>query len=156
MLGNGFRDMVFREAPVTTVEGMKGLRMRAPEAHVWIRMFELLGARPVPITWVEVYTGLQTGVADGLDGPALAILDIKVNEVTKALVKTQHMFTSMCLTINEDRFSSLSEEDRDAISEAATEATSWSSQYAREQAETAYGGKALGRRWRGKGVRLGL
>ena len=42
MSGLGFRDMIFRGEPVTTVAGMEGLKMRAPEAHLWIRMFELL------------------------------------------------------------------------------------------------------------------
>ena len=65
----GFRDMLFVQKKIETVEQMRGLKMRSPEAWAWIRMYELLGARPTPITWGEVYSGLQTKIVDGMDTP---------------------------------------------------------------------------------------
>ncbi len=124
-VGLGFRDMLFRGDPVTTVAGMKGLRMRSPEDKVWIRMFQLLGAKPTPVTWGEVYTAMQTGVADGLDSPAQAALDMKFQEVTKSLVRTSHMFGSMLIDMNKDKFNALSDADKKVIKDAAKEATDW-------------------------------
>ena len=49
--------------------------MRSPEAHLWIRMFELLKARPTPVTWGEIYTAMMTGVAAGLEAPPLSVTD---------------------------------------------------------------------------------
>src|SRR5262245_52091736 len=91
----GFRDMLFRGDPIRSASGMKGVKMRSPEVLVWIRMFEALGARPTPVTWGEVYSAMQTGIAEGLEAPAMTVLDNKLNEVVKSLVRTQHMFASM-------------------------------------------------------------
>jgi tripartite ATP-independent transporter DctP family solute receptor len=126
-IGLGFRDMFFRGEPVADVGGMKGLRMRSPEANVWVRMFELMGARPTPVTWGEVYTAMQTGVADGLESPGMAALDMKFNEVTKSVVQTRHMFAPMSIVMNKGRFTRLSADHQKAIGAAATEACRWSS-----------------------------
>lgn len=136
--GLGFRDMLFRGDPVTNVAGMKGLKMRSPEAHLWIRMFELLGAKPTPVTWGEVYTAMQTGVAAGLEAPALAALDMKFNEVIKNLVRTQHMFSHGAIIINKNRYAKLSPEFQAALDSAGAEAGKWSSDFARSGADKAY------------------
>jgi tripartite ATP-independent transporter DctP family solute receptor len=122
----GFRHMLFREEPVTDVDGMKGLRMRSPEQNVWIRMFELVGARPTPVTWGEVYTAMQTGVAAGLETPAQAALDMHFDEVTSAMVLTNHMFGTMAISANEKTMPRLSREFREAVQAAAEEAAEWS------------------------------
>jgi len=103
----GFRDMLFRGAPIRDMADMKGVKMRSPEATMWFRMFELLGARPTPVTWGEVYTAMQTGVADGLESPPMVALDMKFNEVVKSLVKTNHMFASMGIFANSTKLARL-------------------------------------------------
>ena len=122
----GFRDMLFRGDPVTEIHRMKGLKMRSPEAHVWIRMFELLGARPTPVTWGEVYTGMQTGVAEGLEAPAMVALDAKLNEVTRSVVRTRHMFATLAITINKSRLGRLSADQQRVVLAAGREAAMWS------------------------------
>lgn len=136
--GFGFRDMIFRGEPVTNVAGLEGMKMRAPEARLWIRMFELLGARPTPVTWGEVYTAMQTGVAAGLESPAVAALDMKFDEVTESLVKTQHMFGIMVVNINESRFDSLSPEFQDAILKAGWAAGDYFDDITKKEIESAY------------------
>lgn len=126
-LSLGFRDMLFRGEPVTDLAGMKGLRMRSPEANVWIRMFQLMGARPTPVTWGEVYTAMQTGVAEGLESPGMAALDMKFNEVTKSLVQTRHMFAPMALIINKARLARFNPEQQKMVMAAGAEAGHWSS-----------------------------
>jgi len=136
--GFGFRDMIFRGEPVLTVAGIAGMKMRAPESRLWIRMFELLGAKPTPVTWGEVYTAMQTGVADGLEAPAVAALDMKFDEVTSSVVKTQHMFGILAININETRFQSLSPEFQAAVVEAATVAADFFDADTLEQIKSAY------------------
>ena len=138
IFGFGFRDMIFRDEAIRDVADMAGVKMRSPEARLWIRMFELLGAKPTPVTWGEVYTAMQTGVAAGLEGPALAMLDMKFDEVTKVLVKTQHMFSTGALTINKNRFNKLSPEFQQAVLSAGAEASRWSSELARSGSADAY------------------
>jgi tripartite ATP-independent transporter DctP family solute receptor len=131
IVGVGFRHMLFRGEPVTKADNLKGMKMRSPESQVWIRMFELLGAKPTPVTWGEVYSAMQTGVAEGLESPALMVLDMKFHEVTKSLVKTNHMFGSMGISINKKSFERLSADFQKAVQEGAREAAHWSMQYAR-------------------------
>lgn len=115
----GFRDLMFKgDAPLTLAE-IAGKRMRTPENFVWIRMFELMGARPTPVTWGEVYTAMQTGVAEGFDTSAQAALDMKFFEVSDSLLKTQHMFGSMLFAMNENKFNALSAEHQEMIKKAA-------------------------------------
>jgi tripartite ATP-independent transporter DctP family solute receptor len=136
--GLGFRDMIFRGDPITDVAGMKGVKMRSPEAFLWIRMFELLEAKPTPVTWGEVYTAMQAGVASGLEAPALAALDMKFNEVTKSLVRTQHMFSILTISIHEGRFNELSPEHQEVVLAAGAEAIQWSNGYAKAEGAKAY------------------
>ena len=117
----GFRDLMFKgKAPLTLAE-IAGKRMRSSENFVWIRMFELMGTRPTPVTWGEVYTAMQTGVAEGFDTPPQAALDMKFNEVTDSLLKTQHMFGSMVFAMNENKFNALSAEKQELIKKAASD-----------------------------------
>jgi len=121
----GFRDLMFKgDAPLKLADA-SGKRMRTPENYVWIRMFELLGTRPTPVTWGEVYTAMQTGVAEGFDTSAAAAIDMKFNEVSNSLLKTQHMFGSMLFAMNEGRFGSLSPEDQELIRKAAVDAADY-------------------------------
>lgn len=46
----GFRDLMFVDDAPTTIAEIKGMRMRSPENFVWVRMFELLGTKPTPVT----------------------------------------------------------------------------------------------------------
>jgi tripartite ATP-independent transporter DctP family solute receptor len=118
----GFRDLLFTGEAPTTLAALKDRRMRSPENFVWIRMFELMGTRPTPVTWGEVYTAMQTGVAEGLDSPAATAIDMKFNEVTKSLLKTNHMFGSMLFAMNEAKFGALTPEQQAIIVSAAVEA----------------------------------
>jgi tripartite ATP-independent transporter DctP family solute receptor len=136
--GFGFRDMIFRGEPVTDIAGLEGMKMRAPESRLWIRMFELLGARPTPVTWGEVYTAMQTGVAEGLESPAVAALDMKFDEVTESVVLTQHMFGILAIMINENRFQSLKPEFQEAILAAGKTAADHFDTETKKQIESAY------------------
>lgn len=118
----GFRDLMFKGEAPTTLAGVAGKRMRSPENFVWIRMFELMGAKPTPVTWGEVYTAMQTGVAEGFDTSAAAALAMKFNEVTNSLLKTHHMFGSMLFAMNKAKLAALSPELQDTIRKAAVDA----------------------------------
>nr|WP_295467078.1 TRAP transporter substrate-binding protein [Mesorhizobium sp.] len=117
----GFRDLMFKGDAPLTLAGIAGKRMRSPENFVWIRMFELMGAKPTPVTWGEVYTAMQTGVAEGFDTSAQAALDMKFNEVSNSLLKTQHMFGSMLFAMNENKFAALSPDKQELLKKAAAD-----------------------------------
>lgn len=121
-LGLGFRNMFFTGEPVTTLAGMEGLKMRSPENFAWVKMYENMKALPTPITWGEVYTAMQVGVAQGFDAPPGAAANSKLHEVSKAMLKTNHMFAAMVFAMNKEKFNTLSAEDQALVVEAAVEA----------------------------------
>lgn len=124
----GPRDMMFKGEPVTSLAELQGLKMRSPEQFTWVRMFELLGARPTPVPWGEVYTAMQAGLVFGLDTPAQQALDMKFFEVSKSLSKTGHIFLLMTININKNKLASLKPEHRQAIMEAGKETCAWSNE----------------------------
>jgi tripartite ATP-independent transporter DctP family solute receptor len=139
-LGLGFRDLFFAAEPPTSLVGMNGLKMRSPELPSYITMFELMGTKPVPVTFGELYTAMQTGVADGFDAPPGTAVDNKFQEVSKGVLKSHHMFSALVFAMNKDRFSALSVEDQAAIVSAAEEAVARTTEDVTRPAEqAAYG-----------------
>ena len=65
-------------------------------------MVSSLGGKPTPLPWAEVYTALQTGVADGQMNPIPIIAFAKFDEVQKYLSITNHVITPYIWTINKD------------------------------------------------------
>lgn len=121
----GFFAFTNSKRPIKTVEDMKGLRIRTMTLPTHEAIISSLGGNPTPLPWAEVYTALQTGVADGEMNPIPIIAFAKFDEVQKYLSITNHVITPYIWTINQDFFNSLSPEHQEIVmwaSEVATEA----------------------------------
>ncbi len=55
------------EKPITKPEDLKGLKIRVQPSPTTIKMIELMGGSPTPISFGEVYTAMQQGVVDGAE-----------------------------------------------------------------------------------------
>ena len=121
----GFFAFTNSKRPIKTVEDMEGLRIRTMTLPTHQTMVSSLGGKPTPLPWAEVYTALQTGVADGQMNPIPIIAFAKFNEVQKYLSITNHVITPYIWTMNKGFYDGLSAEHRaliDWASEVATEA----------------------------------
>lgn len=134
----GFRDFAMRTKPIMSADDLKNAKMRAPEIWTWIRMYQLLGSRPTPITWGEVYTAMQSGVADGLDAPAANLVDNKLYEVTKYVTKAGVIDTPMAFTINKKLYDGLNAPQRAAVDQGAKTALAFGTEKSRELTANAY------------------
>lgn len=134
----GFRDFAMRKEPITSISSLKGKKMRAPEAWVWIRMYELLGAKATPITWGEVYTSLKAGIVDGFDAPAGNLVDNKFYEVTKHVTKAGVIHTPMLFIINKKKYNSLTPEQKKAADKAAEAGLALGTEESKKLAAQAY------------------
>ncbi|MCB1755298.1 MAG: DctP family TRAP transporter solute-binding subunit [Gammaproteobacteria bacterium] len=105
--------------PVETLDDMKGLRIRTMTLPTHEAIITSLGAKPTPLPWAEVYTALQTGVADGQMNPVPIIAFAKFDEVQKYLTLTQHIITPYVWFMNMDFYNSLSDEEKSVIDYAA-------------------------------------
>lgn len=121
----GFRHMITINKTMDSVDDFKNVKIRSPEDWVWIRMFQLLGAKPTPVTWAEAYTALQSGLVEGMECPAINVIDMHFYEQTKILTKTKHMFQTMALIVNDSFYKNFPEEHQTIITKAAREAVNW-------------------------------
>ena len=120
---NGIRHMTNSKRPITTVEDMKGLKMRTPPDTVLVDIMQSLGAEAQQIKFAELYVALQQGVVDGQENPLMNIHASKLYEVQKHLALTSHMFQMTPLLMSKRTWDRLSEADRQAVTEAAAQAT---------------------------------
>ena len=121
----GFFAFTNSKRPIKTVDDMKDLRIRTMTLPTHEAIISSLGGQPTPLPWAEVYTALQTGVADGEMNPVPIIAFAKFDEVQKYLSVTNHIITPYIWTINKEFYESLSPENKTLInwaSEVATEA----------------------------------
>jgi TRAP-type transport system periplasmic protein len=119
----GFRNMTSNSKAIQAPADMAGLRMRTMEIVPHQKMMESLGATPVPIPYLELYTSLQTGVVDGQENPPSNIILQRFYQVQGHMTETQHVMTVGAVITNEAWFQSLSEEQRKALLHADAEAS---------------------------------
>ena len=113
---------------VETLEDLKGLKIRVPEIPASLAAWEAMGATPTPMAFGEVYSALQTGVIDAQENPRALIASSKFQEVQKYLMKTDHVFGYVLLTMSDITYNKLTPEQQKAIEEAAKEATEYENQ----------------------------
>lgn len=99
-----------------------GLKIRTMESPPFIALYKALGATPVPMSINEVYTALQQGTIDGIDGSLPAQLEFKHIEVLEYAAVTDHVVLLFPFTVSEAWWQSLPDDLRQAIVEAEKEA----------------------------------
>ena len=106
--GSGFRQVYSKVKMIKNPEDMKGLKVRVPENPGLLALFSAFGAKTVTVTWTEVYTALQTGVADSCETELLSVEEAKLFEVMKYTTMLNHSYNIQPLIVNEKFFQSLS------------------------------------------------
>lgn len=115
----GFFAFTNSKRPIKTVDDMTGLRIRTMTLPTHEAMVSSIGAQPTALPWAEVYTALQTGVADGQMNPIPIIAFAKFDEVQKYLSVTNHVITPYVWFINQAFYDSLSADEQAVVDWAA-------------------------------------
>jgi TRAP-type transport system periplasmic protein len=118
----GFRFTYTKGKPITSLADFAGMRIRVPPSDIHRATFAALGANPTPMAFGEIYTGLQTGVVEGLENVNEFIYTPSLHEQLDYATRTNHMFEPWTILVNEQRLQSLTEADRSALLRAATQA----------------------------------
>ena len=108
-------------------EDMKGLKLRVPDAPLYVMYPKVVGAQATPIAFAEVYLALQNKTVDAQENPLPTIEAKKFYEVQSHINLTGHI-TEMLLTIVGGHvWKQLSDADKkvfeDVFREAAAKAT---------------------------------
>jgi C4-dicarboxylate-binding protein DctP len=114
----GFRHMTNSIRPIRTPDDMKGLKIRTMEIVPHRKLMESLGASPVPLPWLELYTSLQTKVVDGEETTLQNIVMGKLYQVQKHLTLTGHVMGVGAFLCNEKWYQSLPDDLKTVLIEA--------------------------------------
>ena len=107
---------------ITSPAELNRLRMRVPNVPLFVDVWTALGAQPTPMAFSEVFTALQNGTIEGQENPLALIQSASFNEVQSHVNMTEHVRSWIYLTIAEQVWDRLSEEDQGHVMEAARRA----------------------------------
>jgi tripartite ATP-independent transporter DctP family solute receptor len=117
----GFRHILSKNA-VTSLDGLKGLKIRVPQLRIWVDFWSMLGAAPTPLPYSEQYSALSTGIISAIDSDVFSVVGFKFYEQAKHLTLTGHWFLPKAVRVNAAWLDSLPDDLRAMVRETAKEA----------------------------------
>lgn len=118
----GARSVYTKDAPAESPADLVGKKIRVQESPVFLGMINAFGASPTPMSFGDVYTGLQSGVIDGAENNEISYFTQKHYEVAPFFSYTRHLIGADFLIINTETLGEMSAEDRTAFDEGWTQA----------------------------------
>lgn len=116
---NGPRSTTSKVKPIEKPEDLQGLKMRVMESPIFIDYYKTLGANPTPMSFTELYTGLQQGTVEAQENPPSLTFANKFYEVQKYSSIDEHVHNFLAFLINDNKFKSLSADDQKILTEEA-------------------------------------
>lgn len=116
---NGFREVTNNKKEIKQPSDLQGMKIRTMENHTHMATYSALGATPTAMAWGEIFSALQQGTVDGQENPLAIILTAKVYEVQKYISMIDLFYSPCVLMINEDKYNSLTDEQKRYFDEAA-------------------------------------
>lgn len=95
---------------IKSINDIKGLTIRVPDVPVFIKAWEILGAKPTPMALQEVFTALQQGTIQGEENPYDLINSLGFYEVQKYAYETEHVYQWIYALVGERQLKKLSPE----------------------------------------------
>lgn len=127
----GFRVMSTNKK-VSSFTDFKGQKIRTMENPYHLAFWKSIGASPTPMSFSEVYIGLQQHTIDAQENPYEVIVSNNLYEQQDYVIETNHLPHLITLIVNDEFFQDLSEEEQEIMTEAANTALT----YAREQSDS--------------------
>ena len=131
----GYADQGFRvmstNKNVKSIKDFKGQKIRTMENSYHLKFWKTLGANPTPMTFSEVYIGLQQGTIDAQENPYEVIVSSKLYEQQDYVVETNHLPHYISLIVSDEFYNSLSKDQQKIIDQASQIAK----KYAREASD---------------------
>ena len=109
------------DAGITTPADLKGLKIRVMSSPVFIDMYTTLGANATPMSFSELFTGLQQNTVEGQENPPTLIYASGFQQVQKYLTIDNHVHNFLPILTNEAWFNGLSAEDQAMVKECAAD-----------------------------------
>ncbi|HEX2020199.1 MAG TPA: sialic acid TRAP transporter substrate-binding protein SiaP [Aurantimonas sp.] len=101
--------------PIEKPEDMAGMKIRVPNAPLYMMFPKAVDANPTPIAFAEVYLALQQGTVDGQENPLPTIQAKKFHEVQSDISLTAHINDALLTIIGGPTWDQMDEGDREAL-----------------------------------------
>ena len=107
--------------PIRHPDDLQGIRIRFPNSPAYLANAESMGVEVVAVAFEELFLALQQGIADGQENPIPTVKDMSLDEVQSHVSLNNHQIGLQLLVFNKDSWDSLTDAQRDAFTEIATE-----------------------------------
>ena len=101
--------------PIQSMADVKGLKLRLMASKLLVESYKSYGASPSPMSYGEVYSGLQTGLIDAQVNPLFAIYSMKFYEVQDYITQLWSEPFLGIPTVNQKFFDSLPKNAQDEM-----------------------------------------
>ncbi len=108
---------------INTPADMKGMKLRVPQAPMYMMYAKAVGANPTPIAFAEVYLALQNKTVDGQENPLPTIQAKKFYEVQSHIILTGHILDNLTTVIGSPLWKKLTPQDQKIFEEVFKEAS---------------------------------
>jgi tripartite ATP-independent transporter DctP family solute receptor len=108
---------------INTPADMKGMKLRVPQAPMYMMYARAVGANPTPIAFAEVYLALQNGTVDGQENPLPTIQAKKFYEVQSHINLTGHILDNLTTVIGSQLWKKLTSQDQQIFESVYKEAS---------------------------------
>ncbi|XDA99097.1 sialic acid TRAP transporter substrate-binding protein SiaP [Sulfitobacter sp. LCG007] len=108
--------------PITSPADMDGLKIRVPNAPLYMMFPEATGGNPTPIAFAEVYLALQQGTVDAQENPLPTIQAKKFYEVQSNINLTGHITDALLTIVGGPTWNSMDEADQQALTQVLQDA----------------------------------
>ncbi|MEA3230300.1 MAG: TRAP transporter substrate-binding protein DctP [Thermodesulfobacteriota bacterium] len=100
---------------IKSLDDVKGVKLRLMSSKLLVEDYKAYGAAPTPMSYGEVYSGLQMGLIDAQVNPLFAIYSMKFYEVQNYLTQLKSEPFLGIPTVNQDFFDGLTKEAQDEM-----------------------------------------
>jgi TRAP-type C4-dicarboxylate transport system substrate-binding protein len=112
--------------------------MRLPQFDSWVGVWEEIGVEATPVAFDELYSALESGVAESSEGPITQFMSTSLYEVQTHFSETNHLLSMHNFIMNEEVYQSLGGENREFLEDAMATAATDITESVREQEESVY------------------
>lgn len=116
----GFRH-VTSNRPILHPDDMRDLKIRVPNAPLYLIMPRLTGANATPMPFSEVYLALQLGTVDAQENPLVTIQFMRFYEVQSHINLTAHMSNSILTVVSQRTLDRLAAQDAEILADVLYE-----------------------------------
>ncbi|UFJ38906.1 DctP family TRAP transporter solute-binding subunit [Brevibacillus humidisoli] len=129
---NAFKQFTSSPRPIHVPSDMQGMRVRIMPSKVLNKQFAMLGAKPLEMSFNDVYLALEKGQLDGQENTISNIYTKRFYRVQDHLTISNHGYLGYLVLMNGEFWERLPDEIRQTFVETIREVTLWERQMAEQ------------------------